>query len=58
MMARIILVGGRMVRLGGDDVTAGDQLVAPDGGVVVDRPAVVAKVLGVVVDPNRKTGSC
>jgi hypothetical protein len=48
-----------MVRLGGDEVAPRDQLVALDGGgVVVDRPAVVAKVFGVIVDTNRKTALC
>jgi hypothetical protein len=44
-----------MVRLGGDQVAAAGQLVALDGGIIVDRPAVVTEIFGVVVDTNRKT---
>jgi hypothetical protein len=41
-----------MIRLGGDEVAPRGQFAALDGGVVVDRPAVVAKVFGVVLDTN------
>jgi hypothetical protein len=44
-----------MVRLGGDQVSPRDQLVAFDGGVVVDRPPVITEDLSGVVDTNRKT---
>jgi hypothetical protein len=46
-----------MVRLGRDEVTPRDQFVALDGGIVVNRPSVVAKVLGVIVDTKRKPAS-
>jgi hypothetical protein len=46
-----------MVRLGGDQVTAGNQFVALDGGVVVNRPPILAEDLGVVLDTNNKTDS-
>jgi len=39
--------GAGMVRLGGDQVAAGHQLVALDGGVVAKWPAVLAEGLGV-----------
>jgi hypothetical protein len=51
----IPLSGAGMVRLGGDQVTPGDRLVAFDGGVVVDRPVVITEGLGGVLDTNRKT---
>ncbi len=41
-----------MVRLGGDQVAARDQLVALDGGVVVDGPLIFFEGLGGVVDTN------
>jgi hypothetical protein len=40
------------VGLGGDQVTAGHQLVALDGGVVVDGPAILFECLGGVLDTN------
>jgi hypothetical protein len=52
------LPGAGMVRLGGDEVAPGNQLVAPNGGIIVDRPAVVAEIARAVVDTNRKTASC
>ncbi|NIO62428.1 MAG: hypothetical protein GTO35_07545 [Gammaproteobacteria bacterium] len=46
-MKRIIpLSGPGVVRLGGDQVAAGDQFVALDGGVVVDGPPILAEGLG------------
>ncbi len=47
-----------MIELGGDEVAPRDQLVALDGGVVGNRPAVVAKIIGIIVGTNQKTGSC
>ena len=44
-----------MVRLGGNQVAACHQLVALDGGVVVDGPLVILEGLGVVLDTNNKT---
>jgi hypothetical protein len=45
-----------MVRLGGDQVAAHEQLVAFDGRMVVDRPAVFAGGFGgATVDTIRKT---
>jgi hypothetical protein len=44
--------GAGMVRLGGYHVAAGDQFVTLDGGVVVDRPAILAEGLGGVLDTN------
>jgi len=40
--------GAGMVRLGGDQVAAGEQLVPLDGGVVVDSPLVFFEALGEV----------
>ena len=40
------LPGAGMVRLGGDQVAAGDQLVAFDAGVVVDGPLIIFENLG------------
>jgi hypothetical protein len=51
------LPGAGMVRLGGDEVAPRDKLVAPDGSVVVDRPAVVAEALGAIVGTKRKSVS-
>jgi hypothetical protein len=48
----IPLPGAGMVRLGGDQIPAGDQFVASDGVVVVDRPLVLFESLGVVLDTN------
>ena len=48
----IPLPGARVFRLGGVQVAARHQLVAFDGGVVMDRPAVFAEALGVVLDTN------
>ena len=42
------IAGAGMVRLRGDQVAAGNQLVALDGGIVVDRPAILAEGLGEV----------
>jgi hypothetical protein len=41
-----------MVRLGGDQVAACHQLVALDGGVVVDGPFIIFENLGGVLDTN------
>jgi hypothetical protein len=46
-----------MVRLGGDEVAPCDQLVALDGGVVVDRPAVLTEIARAIVDTERKSVS-
>jgi hypothetical protein len=46
------LPGAGMIRFGGDQVAAGNQFVALDGGVVVDRPPILAEGLGVVLDTN------
>ncbi len=35
-----------MVRLGGDQVAAGDQFVALDASVIMDRPPILAEGLG------------
>jgi hypothetical protein len=48
----IPLPGAGMIRLGGDQVAAGDQLVALDAGVVVDGPLIIFENLGGVVDTN------
>jgi hypothetical protein len=48
----IPLRGAGMVRLGGDQVAAGDQFVTLDGGVVVDGPPILVEGLGVVLDTN------
>ena len=39
-----------VIRLGGNQVAACHQLVALDGGVVVDGPPILAEGLGVVLD--------
>ena len=44
-----------VIGLGGDQVAAGHQFVALDGGVVVDGPAILAEGFGGVLDTNRKT---
>ena len=44
----ISLPGPRMVRLGGDQVAAGDQFVALVGGVVVDGPLIIFEDFGEV----------
>jgi len=49
------IAGAGMVRLGGDQVAAGDQLVSFDAGVVVDRPLIIFENFGGAVDTNRKT---
>lgn len=49
--------GAGMVRLGGDEVAPRDQLVALDGGVVVDRPAVLTEIARAIVDTERKSVS-
>jgi hypothetical protein len=41
-----------VVRLGGDQVTARDQFVSLDGGVVVDGPLIILEDFGVVLDTN------
>jgi hypothetical protein len=46
----IPLAGVGMVRLGGDQVTAGDQFVAFDASVVVNHPPIFAEGLGEVQD--------
>ncbi len=53
----IPIAGPGMVRLGGDQVAAGDQLVALDGGVIVHRPLTIFENLGVVLDTNNQTDS-
>jgi hypothetical protein len=53
----IPLAGAGMVRLGGDQVAARDQLVAADGGIVVDGPLIIFENLGGVLDTNRKMAS-
>jgi hypothetical protein len=52
---KVLLPGAGMVRLGGEEVAPCDQFVALDGSIVVDRPAVVAKVFGALVDTKWKT---
>jgi hypothetical protein len=44
----IPMAGPGVVRLGGDQVATTDQFVAFDGGVVVDRPPILAEGLGEV----------
>ena len=51
----IPLPGAGVIRLGGEKVAPRDQLVAFDGGIVVDRPAIFAEAFGGVLDTNRKT---
>ena len=46
------MAGAGMVRLGGDQVAAGHQFVAFDGGVVVDGPLIIFENFGVVLDTN------
>ena len=58
-LKRIIpIASAGMVWLGGDQVAASDQLVAFDGGVVMDGPLIILEGLGVVLDANRKTVLC
>jgi hypothetical protein len=45
------LTGAGVVRLGGDQVTPRHQLVALDGGVVVDGPLILLEDFGRVFDP-------
>jgi hypothetical protein len=47
----IPLTGAGVIGLGGDQVAAGDQLVALDGGVVVDSPLIILENFGGV--PSR-----
>ena len=48
----IPLSGAGVIRLVGDQVTAGDQFVALDGRMVVDRPLIIFENFGVVLDTN------
>ena len=48
----IPIAGAGVVWLGGDQFAACHQLVALDGGVVVDGPLVILEGLGGVVDTN------
>jgi hypothetical protein len=41
-----------VIGLGGDQVAPSDQLVALDGGVVVDGPLIILEDFGVVPDTN------
>ena len=41
--------------LSGDEVAPRDQLVALDGGIVVDRLAVIPKIFRVILDTTQKT---
>ena len=45
-------MAAKVIRLGGDQVTAGHQSTALDGGVVVDGPLIFLEVFGVVLDKN------
>ena len=52
-LERVIpIAGAGMVRLGGDQVAAGNQFVALDGGVVVNGPLIIFENFGVVLDTN------
>ena len=50
--SRITPSGPGMVRLGGDQVSARDQFVALDGGVVMYGPLIIFENLGGVLDTN------
>jgi hypothetical protein len=41
-----------MARLGRDQVAAGNQFVALDGGVIMDGPFIILENLGGVLDTN------
>ena len=49
------IAGAEVVRLRLNQVTARDQFVAFDGGLIVDGPLIILEDLGGVVDTNRKT---
>jgi hypothetical protein len=46
-----------VIQFGGEKVTPGDQFVAFHGGVVVDRPSILAESLDIVLDTNNKPDS-
>jgi hypothetical protein len=54
----IPIAGPGVVRLGRDQVAAGDQFVALDRGIIVDGPLVILEDFRGVLDTNRKTASC